>query len=227
MAALVAATLPLLVGLARSLGFRNTPGLSWTDHIADGLVGYAVGTITATTVLGLFGLVGPLSPDAETVGMIAIESVPASIGAVIARGQFGGEPREATGGSMTYLDEVLLMAVGAGVFAFNIAPTEEVVLIATTAGPARAVALALITMALMHALVYVVGFRGQHRSDAPGWSILLGYTVAGYATALAVALVLLWTFGRTDAVPMGHVALEAVVLGFPAGLGAAAARLVL
>lgn len=61
-------------------------------------------------------------------------------------------------------------------FAFNIAPTEEVVLIATRAGPVRGVLLALLTVALMHAMVYVVGFGGQHRSEAPGWSVLLGYS---------------------------------------------------
>lgn len=75
-------------------------------------------------------------------------------------------------------------------------------------------------MAVMHAVVYLVGFRGQHRSEASGWSVFFGYTTAGYATALAVSLVLLGMFGRTG-MPLDVVAVATVVLGLPAGLGAA------
>lgn len=135
--------------------------------------------------------------------------------------------RKGAAGSSSYPAEVLLMAVGAGVFSFNVAPTEEVVLIATEAGPVRGILLALVTMAVMHAVVYLVGFRGEHRSEASGWSVFFGYTVAGYATALAVSLALLWMFGRTAGMPPGVAALETVVLGLPAGVGAAAARLIL
>ena len=45
--------------------------------------------------------------------------------------------------------------------------------------------------------------------------------------ALAISLFTLWTFGRTDAVGAGPLLMTTVVLGFPAGLGAAAARLIL
>lgn len=226
-AVFVALTLPLLVALARSLGFRDSPGMSLGDHIADGFVGYAVGAVTATAVLVLFGLIGPEHTRAEIVGMIAIESVPASIGAVIARGQFGATVRSGDSGSLSYTGEILLMAVGAGVFAFNVAPTEEVLLITTVAGPLRVLLLACLTIALMHAVVYIVGFRGQHRSDAPAWSVFLGFTVVGYATALVVSLLLLWVFARTTDATVGTVAMQMAVLGLPAGLGAAAARLVL
>jgi uncharacterized membrane protein len=37
----------------------------------------------------------------------------------------------------------------------------------------------------------------------------------------------LWTFGRTDAVAGPQVLMATVVLGFPAAVGAAAARLIL
>ena len=224
-AVFVGITLPLLVALARSLGFRDTPGMSWGDHIADAFVGYAVGVATAAGVLAVFGLLSDEYSRGEIVGMIAIESVPTSIGAVIARGQFGASPEG--GQAIGYTGEILLMAVGAGVFAFNVAPTEEVPRIAAVAGPVRMMVLACITIGMMHAMVYVVGFRGEHRSAAPGWSVFLGFTVVGYATALLVSLYLLWVFARTADATVAMLASQVVVLGLPAGLGAAAARLVL
>ena len=52
------------------------------------------------------------------------------------------------------------------------------------------------------------------------------YTVPGYAIALGVSLYVLWTFGRIDGDALATVAGSIVVLGFPAALGAAIARLV-
>ena len=49
---------------------------------------------------------------------------------------------------------------------------------------------------------------------------------AGYGIALLVSLYVLWSFGRTDGVAMAEIANMLVVLGFPASLGAATARLV-
>ena len=54
----------------------------------------------------------------------------------------------------------------------------------------------------------------------------LHFTVAGYGIALLVSLYVLWTFERTDGASIEVVAMMAVVLGFPAALGAATARLI-
>jgi uncharacterized membrane protein len=44
---------------------------------------------------------------------------------------------------------------------------------------------------------------------------------------MLVSLYTLWTFGRTDAVGGEPLVMTVLVLAFPAGLGAAAARLIL
>ena len=227
LAVLVAFTVSVAIALARYLGFRDAPGASWGDHVADGLVAFGVGVVTAVAVLSIFGLLANERAFHEVLGIVALESVPTTIGAVIARSQFTAAAPDVDETSSRYAAELFLMAVGATVFASNIAPTEEVVLIATQLGRFRGLGLALLSVALMHALVYVVGFRGQHRSEASGRSIFLGYTLAGYAVALLMSLAALWVFGRTDGAPLTFVAREVVVLAFPAALGAAAARLVL
>lgn len=58
-------------------------------------------------------------------------------------------------------------------------------------------------------------------------STFFHFTVAGYGIALLVSLYVLWTFGRTEDVAPAEIANMVVVLGFPASLGAATARLVI
>jgi uncharacterized membrane protein len=74
-----------------------------------------------------------------------------------------------------------------------------------------------------------VEFRGQTRLAAgiSPWSEFLRLTVVAYALALLICLYVLWTFGRADGLALPELLIEVVVLGFPAALGAAAARLIL
>ncbi len=63
------------------------------------------------------------------------------------------------------------MVVGALFLSVNIAPTEEVVLIAYKMNPWHEIALALGTLGLMHVFVYELEFRGTHNPEpAPGLS---------------------------------------------------------
>jgi putative integral membrane protein (TIGR02587 family) len=81
----------------------------------------------------------------------------------------------------------------------------------------------------MHAFVYALEFQGT-ASIPPGtpfWSVLLRYTIVGYAVAVLMSLYILWTFGRTEGLAFHQSISILVVLGLPAAVGAAAARLIL
>jgi putative integral membrane protein (TIGR02587 family) len=103
------------------------------------------------------------------------------------------------------------------------------ILIAYMMTPWHALALVLVSLLLMHAFVFAVEFKGQSTlpPGTPQWSAFLRFTVVGYALALLVSLYVLWTFGRTDGTGFAEVVSTTVVLGFPAAIGAAAARLIL
>ncbi len=129
----------------------------------------------------------------------------------------------------TYVADIFYMIVGALFLAFNMAPTEEMVLIGFQMTPWHALALAAVSLGLMHAFVYAVEFRGQHAAP-PNTSqkiAFLRYTVVGYALALLISLYVLWTFGRLDDLSAHRALTSVVVLSFPASIGAAAARLIL
>ncbi|MFD1331717.1 TIGR02587 family membrane protein [Methylopila musalis] len=227
--ALVAALLPLLVALSHFIGFEETDG--WLDDVRDGLVAFAVGMVTSAVILALFGLIEPRMSFDEIMGAVVIEAVPASIGAAVAQGQFG-QPDEADdrhARAAGYWGELVFMATGALFLSFSVAPTEEVDLIAAEMSPVHMLLLALVSIMALHLVVYMLRFSGQETADpagAPGWSVFLRYTLAGYAVALLVCAGLMWAFGRFD--DLGFVAAVRllVVLGFPAAIGAAFARLI-
>ena len=220
--------LPTLVLLSYHAGFEATS--SWRDDILDGLVAYGIGFVASGAVLWLLGILTRDTTLSEAVGMTCVQTVPASVGAMLARSLLADEHADADArpGS-TYQGEIFIMAVGALFLAFSIAPTEEVLLIAYRLSPLNTILLSLVSMALMHAFVYAVRFRGhvEHAEHTTPLGEFLRLTVVGYAVSLAISAYVLWTFGRDEGLHLVELARAAVVLGFPAALGAASARLVI
>jgi putative integral membrane protein (TIGR02587 family) len=229
LALFLAVMVPLLGALAYYAGFEESFG--WRDFVLNTFVAYAVAFVAAAVILLLLGVLEPSMSLAEIVGKIALQAVPASIGAMLARSQLGAQEEEATEEERRegYAGELFLAAVGALFMAFNIAPTEEILLIAQMMTGWHAVALVAISLCIMHAFVYAVEFQGQiaRAPEVPVWSEFLRMTVVSYAIALLVCLYVLWTFGRSDNLALHEVLMQVVVLGLPAAVGAAAARLIL
>ncbi len=221
----------ILIGLSSFAGFEKTFG--WKADALDAFAAFGVGVITSAAILALFRVVTPDMPWGEIVGKVALQSVPASIGAMLGRKQLGAEQdteaEEERKREAGYGGELFLMLAGALFLAFNVAPTEEMVLIAFQMTPWHALALGAVSIVLLHVFVYTVGFSGQETRPEGGTflSTFLHFTLAGYGIALLVSLYVLWTFGRTEAVAPPQIAMMTVVLAFPAALGAAIARLVI
>jgi putative integral membrane protein (TIGR02587 family) len=197
--------------------------------VLDALAAFGVGFVLSAAVLAVFGVITPDMRAVEIVGDIAICAVPASIGALLAGKQFTEreigtrEKREAG-----YLGRLFIMVVGALFLAFNVAPTEEMVLIAYKMTAWQSLALAAASMGVLHLLVFSLGFPGEkgRRTGSTARSVL-AYTVPGYAIALVISYFALWTFMRLEGTPPVEQARVIVVLAFPAALGAATARLVI
>jgi putative integral membrane protein (TIGR02587 family) len=221
--------IPLLVGLSYYSGFEDTT--SWKEDIIDAFVAYAVGFVAAAGVLALFSVIDTNTPISEVVGKVSLQAVPGSIGAMLAQSQLGihKQEQERKKREAGYGGEIFLMAVGALFLALNLAPTEEMLLIGYKMTEWHAIALALISMLIIHAFVYTLQFRGQADipPGTPFWSVFLRFTVVGYAIALLISLYTLWTFGSTGGLSAEQVIMATVVHGFPAAIGAAAARLIL
>ena len=229
LALLLVVSLPLLIRLSRFGGMRTTHRL--TDDIADALVAVGVAFVASTVVLAVLGIVTLERTLRENIGMAAVQMVPASIGAMLAQNQLGEKPKGEESGNRepTYGGEIFLMVVGALFLSLNLAPTEEIILIGYSLVPWQEGVLLVLTLGLMHALVYTLEFGGTERPHpAEGFlSVFSRYTLVGYVAVFFTSLYVLWTFGRFDGTSAGEILSAAVVLSFPGAIGAAVARLIL
>jgi putative integral membrane protein (TIGR02587 family) len=198
-----------------------------------------MGIIASAAILVLLGVITIDMPPDQWIGMVAVQAVPASIGAMLGRSQLSmsddddedgnnEDEREEKPGT-SYAIELFMMAVGALFLSLNLAPTEEMILLAYKMTAWHALALALISILLMHGFVYALAFRGSHslQQDEPRGHAFIRFTLPGYVVALAVSLYALWTFERLDGMASVEALLVVIVLAFPAAVGAAAARLIL
>jgi len=223
-------TFVLLVGLSYFSGFEKT--FSLKEDAMDAFAAFGVGVITSAVLLVVLAVITFDMTWGDIVGRVALQSVPGSIGAMLGRKQLGDEQdmdaEEERKREAGYGGELFLMVAGALFLAFNMAPTEEMILIAFQMTPWHVLALGVLSILLLHVFVYSIGFSGQESRPEGGTFLttFLHFTLAGYGVALLVSFYVLWSFGRTDGVSVAEIANMLVVLGFPASLGAATARLV-
>ncbi len=233
---LLLVNVPLLVLLAHRIGFERTT--TRREAIRDASIAYFLGMVCSGLILLAIGVLRSDQSLNEIVGMIAIQSVPASIGALLGRSQLGGpgvgdeadEDDDAeTEAETSYAGELFMMAVGALFLCLNVAPTEEMILLSYKMTPWHAIAVIVASIVLMHGFVYALSFMGGHvvEEGTPGWHALVRFTLPGYLIALAISLYCLWTFHRLDGIAMTQVMMTVVVLSLPGAIGAAAARLIL
>ncbi len=220
---------PLLTGLNWYAGFRDE--VSWADALNDAFASYAVGFLVSASCLLMLGVLELTTLSLADMGTVAIQAVPSAFGAALAQSQLQAtsEGCKDRRGRTSYWGELFLMMAGAVFIAFNIAPTQEVLLLTHGLERWQFPIIVVVTLLVMHGFVYGVDFSGQevrpeHRSVL-GEIVL--YTVVGYLLSLLVCLYILWMLGRLDGQAALPVLQMLVVLGFPAGIGASAARLIL
>ena len=213
----------LNVALARYVGFER--GRTHRP-VEDAIVGFGLSFLLSAALLFLLDRVNVSMPLENIVGVIALTSIPASLGFALGNALApigGGEGAdEMTGGS----GELLAAAGGALVLSLNIAPTEEPVLLAYQLDPVRLVGLVVVSVTLSLLIVFHAEFGGvRRRVQTPGViHSPVVETALAYLVAFAVAAILLASFGEIDGLNRTSLA-EVVVLAFPASMGAALGRL--
>jgi putative integral membrane protein (TIGR02587 family) len=228
----------LRLALFLALAFLMVLGISYFEggeetfemEVLDALVACAAGYTVAAAMLLLFGIVKPGMSADEIIGKISLHAVPSTIGAILARRQLDvAETKKERRRRQGYGAKIFLMGVGAIFLAFQLAPTEEMVLIGHQMTGWHAAALAFVSLCVIQAFVCSIeaGERPGVFSADFFWGVFLRFTSVGYALALLISLYVLWTFGRLDGAAAAEVVMATLVLGFPAALGAAAARLIL
>lgn len=219
--AFVVVSLPVLFGLAHYAGFSARRGA--LNNLLDTLTALAAGFVTAGGLLALFNVLDR-SSLASAVGQVSLQAVPAALGALVARRQLSNGGGEGDEDQASYPGELFLMLAGALYFAMNLAPTEEMRLIAYRTTPLGALGVLLLSIVLLHLIVFEAGFAGQEEKESP-LRAFIDFTLPGYALCLVASFAMLWTFGGLDGHGLQSLVANVVTLAFPAAIGAAAARL--
>ena len=130
--------------------------------------------------------------------------------------------------SPDYLEQVALALCGAILIASNVAPTEEVVLLATESTPLHLLGIALFSFVLCVVILQYSGFSGAKKHVASdGVFVIVRGAITCYAVSLAASIALCWFFGHFEGASLGIMVALSVVLAFPSTLGASAGRLLM
>lgn len=220
----------VLVILEYYSGFRETVRLR--EEIRDALSAYGIGFVVAALILFAFHLLRPGMGWHEILGKIIIESIPISIGVSIAISQLGerkGGQQEQRKERAGFWGTQAIALAGALYFGFNIAPTVEPMLLGLRLSWWHVILLMVLSLALVHAIVFSLGFRGgRPKVEMPWYKAVMRLSLTSYLVALLLAAYLLWTFDRIGPETGLSASLHMIiVMGFVNSLGAAAGKLIL
>ena len=232
----IAATFALLIGYNRYAGMRQDA--SWIEVEIDSVEEMGLGVVTAGLMLFLLGRITSEMELNEIIGKLVMEAMTVAIGVSIGTSQLGsgaaadeqdkGVKKGSAAQEADFSNQLVLALCGAVLFAANVAPTEEIVLVAHSISAWRLIGLALLSIALSALILFYSEFRGSKPFAAKAGTMhIISMTAVSYVIALLASLTILWFFGRLDGEPIITIVGQTVVLGVAAALGASAGRLLL
>lgn len=251
----VMATFVLLLGYNRYAGLRRDA--SMLEVAIDSVEEMGIGLLIAGLILFLLGRITFEMPMNEIGGLIVVEAMTVAIGVSVGTAQLGagGKEDEGLGGDspkksrqsaktkaqnkgsgearagekeIHFGGQMVLAICGAVLFAANLAPTEEIVVVALETSWIKIVGLALVSLLMGSLILHYSEFKGaQELVRRDGLSAIFLGTVITYAIALATSASILWFFGRFDGVTLYAALAQTVTLGVAATLGSSAGRLLL
>lgn len=232
-----------LVGFFLLMMYNHYVGLSQDHSFLEGLLEsfeeLGAGILLTLLVLYLTHRINSGMSLDEISGKVIVEAVTVAIGISIGKTQLGSntddkendseKDENVTSQKSNIFRHINLALCGAILIASNVAPTEEVVVIALESPISKLLSLAVISIMIGSAVLYYINFKGAKQwviNPKSKWDILTG-TVIMYAVALLSSVFMLWFFGRFDGLSLNGIVAETIVLGFPATLGASAGRLLI
>ena len=224
----VVATYFLNVGYNFYGGFKKETGRKAPWY--DALVSMAVAFVASAITIALIDRVNVDTSVDATIKLITLEMVPTSFGASLARDQLGGRnnKRDLDDGFSYDFKKLTGGILGAIMFSFNIAPTEEPVLICTSISNLQIIAIILFSLSVTWMMVFLAAFGESDRKFGHIMGDQWSETAISYCFSLLVSAGLLWMFGYIGPNTTLDLALPwIVVLGYATTLGAAAGKLIL
>lgn len=217
----------IVLGYSSIAGFRRER--TYWELAVDTVATIGLGIVVAFVALVVLGRIDAGTSLRDAGGKVALEAIPIAFGASLASTQLSGDGgTDRSAGAIGPFHRLLVGAGGALLFALNVAPTEEPMMLGIEAEPWLLLLVMGGTVVLTFALVFYADFGG--RPTVRGEGLLnrpITETITSYAVSLAVCLLLLWSFGRTDGASVQAIAGMTVMLAVVGAVGAAIGRLLI
>ena len=228
----VLATFAVLMVYNRFAGLRSDA--SWWECAIDSVEELGMGIVVSAALLWVFGRLDESTSALESGCKIIMSGMTVALGVSVGTAQLGANDDDSSGMGMEkeraddWNSQIGLAFCGALLLASNIAPTEEILVIAEESSPARLLLIALLSLVMGGYILFFAEFRGSidAKTTENPLEIVRG-AVSAYAIALFAGAGALFFFGRFEAETLEMCIAQTVVVGFAASLGASAGRLLL
>lgn len=219
--------------LTRTEGFRKTKDIRWRDAAIDSVEAIAIGIVCAAVILFLLREITPETPLQQALGKIIFEGLPFALGVALASGFLSGDRYQSSDSDSEpminpTLADIGATLIGAMIIAFNIAPTDEIPMLAAAISPPWQLAIIAASLLISYGIVFAADFTSQaKRQQQRGiFQRPLSETVMAYLVSLVASAFMLFFFHKLSfddpwSVWLGYT----LVLGLPATVGGAAGRL--
>lgn len=231
----LATTFVLLLLYNRYAGLRSDA--SFGEVVIDSVEELGLGLVISLAVLFLLGRIGPDNTWPEIMNRVLMEGMTLAIGVSVGTAQLGTEEADEAGGmdhddrdgpDYHYPAQSAIALCGAVLFAANIAPTDEIGIIAREASVGDLVAIMLVSLLLGLGFLYFTAFRGSTRHlPEREWKWMTREIITAYAASLAASALILYFFGSLPSASPVQFVSGMIVVALPAMLGASAGRLLL
>ena len=233
-------TFILLMGYNKYAGLH--PAAQWSEIITDSVEEIGLGIILSLAVLQSLGQLNWYEVYLyDNFCKIIVQAMPVAIGISIGTAQLQtqdagennpekGKQKQGTGrDDASFSGRFILAICGSVVIAGNIAPTEEIPLIAMSSTLFSLLLLMAESLFLGAVILFFSDFRGSAKKLAGrGLYIqIIQHTISTYIACLLASLLMLWFFGQLSGIGLFAALANVIVLGFPAMLGASAGRLLI
>ncbi|MDY7015715.1 MAG: TIGR02587 family membrane protein [Cyanobacteriota bacterium] len=239
---ILAVTYAIVFLLNRVEGFRDSHREGWLDAAAESVEALAIGIVCAAGMLVVLQKITLQTSFNEALGKITFESVPFALGVALSRSILSGD-RWLSSNSPTSerkkhpkrqglrqetLSDMSATSIGAVIIAFNIAPTDEVPVLAAAASPPWLLVIIAVSLLISYGIVFASGFTDQakRRQQQGLFQGPLSETVFSYLVSLGASALMLWFFQQLSLSDPWELWLRyTLILGLPATVGGAAGRL--
>ncbi|PMB50152.1 TIGR02587 family membrane protein [Fischerella thermalis CCMEE 5201] len=243
----IALTFIVVFLLNRTEGFRKPRhGSRPYEALTDTIEAMAIGIGCSALILLLLQELTSETSLREILGKIIFESVPFTLGVALAnqfladtgaetnsQTQKRSQETKRTGNNNSdklhvTLADIGATLIGAVVIAFNIAPTDEIPMLAAAVSPPRLIAIIAVSLLISYAIVFEAGFSDQQkrRQQRGLFQRPISETIMSYLVSLIAAAFMLWFFQKLTFSDPWRMWLEyTLLLGLPGTIGGAAGRL--